>query len=156
MLGLQIADIKDFTNKLFRQEVFDHFLVPEAAFTTTFSIAIDGSSVSEEGKPVCATWGDLRPLAFQIVKGQTLPKGFKIVLRLNEENTNKTLASCGLSYAPEEVAGLFLNIYYENGQIRCTTGASLTVFSLDKTLEKEWGKVICRFLRHHQIPFEEV
>ena len=155
MLGLQIADIKDFTNKLFRQEVFDHFLVPEAAFITTFSIAIDGNSVSEEGKPVCSTWGQLRPLAFQIVKGQTLPKGFKIVLRLNEENTKKTLASCGLSYAAEDVAGLFLNIHYENGKIRCTTGASLMVFSLDRSLEKEWDGVIRRFLRHHQIPFEE-
>ena len=72
MLGLQIADIKDFTNKLFRQEVFDHFLVPEAAFITTFSIAIDGNSVSEEGKPVCSTWGPVSYTHLDVYKRQLL------------------------------------------------------------------------------------
>ncbi len=156
MLGLQMDELKDFTNKLFRQEVFDNFLVPEAVFVTMFSIAIDGNSLSEEVKPVCATWGQLRPLAFQIIKGQTLPKGFKIVLRLSPENTENTLHSWGLPIAPEEVAGLFLNILYEEGKIRCTTGVSLTTFSLDRSLEREWDNVIRRFFRHHQISFSEI
>ena len=155
MLGLQIDDQKDFTQKLFRQDVFDNFLVPEAVFATAFSIAIDGGSLSEEGKPVCASWGQLRPLAFQIIKGQTLPRGFKIVLRLSPENAEKTLQPLGLSIAPEEVAGLFFNILYEEGQIRCTTGVSLTAFSLDRTLEQEWDRMMRRFLRRHQISFSE-
>ncbi len=156
MLGLQIDDIKDFTHKLFCQSVFDNFLVPEAFFSTDFSIAIDGTSLSEEGKPACATWGQLRPLAFQIIKGQTLPRGFKIVLRLTPENTENTLRSLGSPMAPEEVAGLFLNILYEEGKIRCTTGFSLTSFSLDRSLDTAWDQVARRFLRYHQISFSEL
>lgn len=156
MLGFQIDDIKDFTHKLFCQNVFDNFLVPEAFFSTTFSIAIDGTSPSEEGKPSCATWGQLRPLAFQIVKGQTLPRGFKIVLRLTPENVENTLRSLGNPAAPEEVAGLFLNILYEEGKLRCTTGVSLAVFSLDRSLDTAWDQVARRFLRRHQISFSEL
>lgn len=34
MLALNITNLKDFTNKLFIGEVFDHFLVTEASITT--------------------------------------------------------------------------------------------------------------------------
>ena len=156
MLGLQMDDRKDFTNKLFRQEVFDHFLVPEAVFHTAFSIAIDGTGLTEEGTRTCASWGQLRPLAFQIVKGQTLPKAFKIVLRLTPENTERTLRSWGSPVAPEEVSGLFVNILYEEGNIRCTTGVSLSSFSLDRSLDAAWDGVMRRFFRHHQISFSEI
>ncbi|MDY3729762.1 MAG: DUF5721 family protein [Candidatus Choladocola sp.] len=157
MIGLKIADQKDFTSKLFVAETFDNFLLIEAEFVTTFRTSLDGqlSEKAEDGRSY-ALWQQVRPLAFQIIKGKQLPHSFKIVLKLSESNTAKTLSSLGVPLLPEDVGGLFLNIRYENQQIHCITGCSLRTFSLDKTLEKEWDGVICRFLRHHQIPFEEV
>lgn len=156
MIGLKIADIKDFTAKLFVAETFDNFLVTEAEFVTAFRTSLDGhlTEKTEDGREY-VRWQQLRPLAFQIIKGKQLPHSFKIVLKLSEENTANTLASLGIPLSAEEVGGLFLNIRYENQQITCITGCSLRTFSLDRTLEKEWDKVLCRFLRHHQIPYEE-
>ena len=42
MTSLTIADIKDFTGKLFLAEVFDNFLTTEAEFSTTFQVTLDG------------------------------------------------------------------------------------------------------------------
>ena len=157
MTSLTIADIKDFTGKLFLAEVFDNFLTTEAEFFTTFQVTLDGHLLEREKDcpDEYVRWKKIRPLAFQIIKGKQLPKSFHIVFKLAGENVPRTLQSMGVPFTEEDVAGLYLNIRYENHQIYCVTGCSLRTFSLDKSLEKEWDEVIKRFLRHHQIPFEE-
>lgn len=171
MIGLSISDIKDFTNKLFIADIFDNFLVTEASFVTFFSVSLDGRLVKKEEeshreygqeKPGqeksdrdYVLWKQIKPLAFQIIKGKQLPKSFRIVFKLSAENTAKTISSLGLSLSADEVSGLFLNIRYENKQIFCVTGCSMKAFTMDKTLEKEWDQVVRRFLRHHRIPYEE-
>lgn len=157
MTSLTIADIKDFTGKLFVAEVFDNFLMTEAEFSTSFQVTLDGRLLErEEGCPdEYVRWKKIRPLAYQIIKGKQLPKSFHIVLKLASENVARTLTSMGVAFTEEDVAGLYLNIRYESRQIYCVTGCSLHTFSLDRSLEKEWDGVIRRFLRHHKIPYEE-
>ena len=82
MIGLNILDIKDFTEKLFKEETFDNFLVTEADFATSFSVSVDGRIAEPEEEDDFITWRTLRPLAFQIIKGKQLPRSFKIVLKL--------------------------------------------------------------------------
>lgn len=156
MIGLQIADIKDFTTKLFLRETFDSFEVTEAEFVTNFRVAIDGHRTEPEKGQRFAGWSAVRPLAFQIIRGRELPHSFRIVLRLSDANTANTLTSVGLPYTVEDIGGLFLNLRYEHKQITAVTGCSFQTFTLDKTLEQEWDQVIRRFFRHHKIPFEEV
>ena len=61
----------------------------------------------------------------------------------------------GLSYRPEEVGGLFLNLRYMNQALSCCTGTSLNVFDLSKNLDHEWDRMVKEFFRQKGIPFEE-
>jgi len=156
MIGLSIPDLKDFTNKLFREDTFDSFQVMEAAFVTAISVTMQGRLTQPETDREFAAWKDIRPLAFQVIKGNKLPRSFKIILRLSNENAEKTITRLGLPYTLQDVAGFYLNVRYEAGKITCITGCSMNTFTMDKSLEKEWDGVIRKFLRHHQIAFEEI
>lgn len=156
MIGLHIADIKDFTAKLFLKETFDSFELTEAEFVTRFTVTLDGRLTEPADGHEHATWGQVRPLAFQIIKGKELPHSFRLVLRLSDENVAKTVASLGLAVSPEEVGALFFNIHYTHQQITVVTGCSMRTFTLDKTLEKEWDRLARRFFAKQQIPVEDV
>ena len=67
----------------------------------------------------------------------------------------KLLAQAGIPLQAGDVAGLFLNILYAEGKISCTTGTSLKIFTLDKSLDRAWDEMVRRYLRQCQIPFLE-
>ena len=68
----------------------------------------------------------------------------------------KTIASVGSSFQPSEITGMYLNIKYQNQLLSLTTGIAYNVFSTDKTLENEWDKLVMKFLKQHDIPFDEM
>ncbi|MCI8504784.1 MAG: hypothetical protein HFI67_01170 [Lachnospiraceae bacterium] len=165
MIALNIPEKKDFTSKLFLQNTFDSFLVSQASFTTGTSLSIDGRlhrdyftdaewEAMEQHDLV--RWSMLKPLCFQIIRGNRLPEQFKIVFILSHANTQKLLADSRLSFSPEQVGGLFLNIHYEQSSLTCTTGISFTSFLMDKTLEHTWDDMVKRFLKTREILFEEL
>ena len=165
MIALNIPEKKDFTSKLFLQNTFDSFLVSQASFTTGTSLAIDGrlhrdyftdAEWESMEQHDLALWSLLRPLCFQIIKGNRLPEQFKIVFVLSRANTEKFLADSGLSFSPEQVGGLFLNIRYEQGTLTCTTGVSFTSFLMDKTLEQTWDHMVKRFFKTRGIVCEDL
>ncbi|MBO6164180.1 MAG: hypothetical protein J6N77_03930 [Lachnospiraceae bacterium] len=156
MIGLRIADIRDFTSRLFVKDTFDSFELAEAEFVTRYTTTLDGTLTEPQEDHLHATWGQVRPVAYAVIRGKELPHSFRLVLRLSDENVKKTLASLGLSISPEEVGALFLNILYNHEQLTVVTGCSLKTFSLDKTLEKEWDRLARRFFAKNQIPVEEV
>ncbi len=156
MIALQILDIKNFTSQLFLQETFDGFCLEEAEFQTRYTISMDGYLTVPENGRQYAGWDIVRPLAFQILKGRELPHSFHITLRLSDENMKKTLSASGLGVAAEDVGGLFLNLRFDGKNMTAVTGCSQKSFSLDRSLEKEWDRIIRLFLRRHQIPAEEL
>ncbi|MCI8466411.1 MAG: hypothetical protein HFI63_11280 [Lachnospiraceae bacterium] len=165
MIALHLPERKDFTSKLFLQNTFDSFLVSQASFTTGTSIAIDGSLHKDYFTDVewesmeqhdLARWSLLKPLCFQIIKGNRLPEQFKIVFVLSRAGTEKMLFNHGLSFSTEQIGGLFLNIRYEQGTLTCTTGVSFTSFVMDKTLEHIWDDTVKRFFKAREILWEEL
>ena len=164
MIALHIADIKEFTSKLFLHEDFDSFLVSQASFTTGFSVTLDGSLhkdyfTDEQWEAMeqhdLARWSLMRPLCFQIIKGSRLPEQFKIILALSRANTVRLINGGGLSVSPEQVGGLYLNIRYENSRLFCITGVSFASFSMDKTLEHTWDDMVKKILTAKKIAWEE-
>lgn len=165
MIVLNISERKDFTSKLFLQNTFDSFLVSQASFVTGTSIVIDGSLHKDyftdaEWESMeqhdLARWSYLKPLCFQIIKGNRLPEQFKIVFVLSRSNTEKLLLNNRCSFSAEQVGGLFFNIRYGQGTLTCTTGVSFTSFIMDKTLEYIWDDMVKRFLKTREIAFEEL
>ena len=157
MNAYKITDQKVFTTKLFLEEVFDNFLVSEACFITRFSTEINGRTVNpEEGAEEFTDWGTIRPIAYSLIRGKVLPKSIKIVLKLNRENTLRTLEAAGFSGDKAGVSGLYINIRYEEGTFSLVTGTSFATFTPDRSLEGSWSKFVCRFLTASGISFEEL
>lgn len=164
MIALRLPDIKTTTNKLFAAEDFDAFLVSEVSLSTFCSFQIDGripaDYYSDEEQEALIdkqtiAWKQLRPLMFQLIKGNRLPGQFKIVFRLNGHNVEKFVKQTGLPYSAADIGGLFLNIRYHNGNLSAYTGTSLNIFDLSKQLDHEWDRMVKGFFKQRQIPFEE-
>ena len=167
MLALELTDVKDFMNKFLRSEVFDHFLVQEGIIHAAASYVIDGklnddfyteTERQEQGlsNDRFLPYSMLRANFFDLIKGKKAPSSFKVVLMLSHENLIHTLASIGSNYTENDITAICLNIHYQNQQLTLTTGISYRIFSIDKSLEHEWDRLVLHFLRQNEIPFQEV
>ena len=87
--------------------------------------------------------------------GKRLPGSFRLVLQLPRRELEHFLARAQLGLRPEQVQGLYLNIRYEEGMLRCVTGTALNFFTMDKSLETEWDGYVRRFFQEHGIPCRE-
>lgn len=167
MIALQLTDIKNFMNQFLRNEIFDHFLMPEAVITQDISLSIDGhlkkdyfsrEELEEQNLKVgdCLPYAGIRPTLYQLIRGKKTPSYFKIVLMLSPENMEKTLSVSDSGLTANDVAGMFLNVTYQNGSLTLTTGISYKTFTTDQTLNREWDKMIQKFLAKHGIAWDEI
>lgn len=164
MISLKVVDVKAFMGKLLLQTVFDNFLVSEVEVNTANKINIQGAlhtsffSSDElealEGRTY-STWGELRPVVYQLIKGNRTPLSFKIVFILSKRNTEHVLTKNGLPFQYEDLGGLFLNVRFDSNGLYLLTGTSVRVFTLDKTLDLVWEKDVKTFLKYHEIACEE-
>ena len=165
MVALQIQDIKNFMSKLLLSQTFDHFLLIEGSITTFNTFRIDGrlhtdffTEEEHEERRLYdrefSLWKEVKPFCLELIKGKKTPLGFKFTFQLSKENTTKLLTSSGItSIQPENVSGLLLNIRYDNGALNVITATNLSLFTLDKTLERAWGDMVKRFLKQQEISF---
>ena len=167
MIALELTDIKDFMNKLLRTEVFDHFLLQEAVITSSATYTINGQitkgfyteeELSELHLEGCRflPFSMLKTNCFDLIKGKKTPSAFRFVFLLSPHNMEKTIASVGSSYQPSDITGMYINLKYQNQLLSLTTGIAYNIFSVDKTLESEWDKMVIKFLKQHEISFEEI
>jgi hypothetical protein len=163
MISLKIIDVKAFMNCLLIQNVFDNFLLSELELTTYNHFHISGSLNeafynSDEWEQLAgrkySTWGEVKPIAFSLVKGSKLPLSIKIVFLLSSNNVEQVLKRAGQNMKPDDINGLFLNIKFEKGNVTLITGTSIKIFTLDKTLERMWDEDLQRFLKHYEIASE--
>ncbi len=167
MIALELTDIKDFMNKLLRTEVFDHFLLQEAMITSGATYTINGQitkgffseeEIDELHLNGCRflPFSMLKTNCFDLIKGKKTPSAFRFVFLLSPKNMEKTIAAVGSSYTPSDVTGMYINVKYQNQLLSLTTGIAYNTFSTDKTLELEWDKMVMKFLKQHEIAFEEI
>ena len=138
-------------SRLLMKSDFDRYLLREAQIVTFVTFTIDGKmqknfysneEYKDMGKPELVMWQKVRPICFEMIKGSRTPVRFKIVLKLNEEETQKLIEENELSYTLSDVGGLYLNLVYENGDLNCITGTSMNLFTLDKSLEQLWDATV--------------
>lgn len=164
MIALQIDDTKDFTSKLFLQEAFDSFWVVEGSIRTHSTFLLDGhlnrdfysAEELEELKMAeqpYVSWRTLKPQCLDLIKGKKTPLSFKFSFRLSDSNTEKLLIQSGVPFSPADVAGLLLNIRFQEGKVLLTTGTSLRLFTTDKSLDHAWDTMIQKFLKQKEIGF---
>lgn len=167
MVALEINEIGVLINQLLKGGMFDNFLLQEAVISQAFDYTIDGTLngdyYSEEEYEQLGLSGlkyipfsHVRSICLEMIKGKRKPGYFKFVFLLSPKNQASTIIRSGSSFRPEDVTGMFLNLIYKNDILTCTTGISYRIFSLDKTLEKEWDRMVTLFFKQHGIAVEEI
>lgn len=159
MVQYTINSVKNFIQALLCSELFDSYYFSEGQITTFNTYHIDGHLKKEffqdlketEALPDrdYALWKENRGFCFDLIKGKRVPLQFKFVLLLSASQLTALLAQENLPFSPKDIGGCFLNIVYHEGQLTCTSGTSLTAFSLDKSLEQAWDKALGHFLGEH-------
>ena len=117
-----------------------------------------GAGENEGRKPdTYVPWKLLRPHFLSLIRGKSKPHGMRLVLRLAGRNVEKLVRQYDIPLLPEQIGGLFLNINYSNRegteQITVITGTSVTVFTMDRTLEQTWDEMCGKLLTRGGIAF---
>ncbi len=167
MIALKLPEVRVFMNKLLCTETFDNFLLQEAAIQGSISYHIEGTLhkdfYSEEELEQehlnglsFIPYGKVRTQCFDLIKGKRTPSFFKFVLLLSPMNLEKTLQQSASSLTSADVTAAFINLKFQNNSLLLTTGISYRTFTINKSLDHEWDNLIKKFLKNHEIVFEEL
>lgn len=164
MISLTIRDTKTFMSCLLIKETFDPLWLAEASLSTANTYTINGTVnrafyTREEFEALddrrYARWKSIRPFCFQLIKGSKVPSAMKIIFALPDERTQRLIETSGFFCSLSDINGLFINIQYGETGVTVTTGTSLKLFTLDKTLEQAFDQAVRDFLSQAGIPWEE-
>ena len=158
-------DTKKCMNELLLHSGFDSFLFIEGEIVTFSTFRFDGhlkkeffsQDIGDETAHVernFALWKEVREFCFSLIKGKRTPLSFKFVLSLSAPNITHLLEREGLSFSPADVQGLYLNFKYNGTLLTCTTGTSINLVTLDKSLEQAWDKMVQRIFTKQEIPVD--
>lgn len=159
MKNFEIEDVKKYMQDLLTDSRYDSFYMYEVRLKTSLDYYINGrlnhnfyiTDVSEETEDMPDAnqeyiyWKDIKKKVFDLIKGKRLPISFRLILMFNQENVIRLIEMNNIPIAPENVGALFYNIYYENGILQVTTGSSVKVFTLDKTLDHLWDDTVEKY-----------
>lgn len=155
MIAEQIKDVKKFMTLLLIKDTFDEFLINEATITTYNTFHIDGhinrdffneDEFDELKDQHLSYWSKIKPICYSLIKGNKTPLYFKIIFALNREQIKSIVEQNNISINENDINELFFNIKYESGMLTITTGCSLKIFTMDKSLENAFDKYISLFI----------
>jgi len=134
--------------KLLKTAAFDIFEIKNLSVTHFIQFDIDGALLKEgAGEKQYAAWQELKPYVLFFIKGNTKPKKIKIVFSIPKENLQKNIPG---------LAAAFLNMEYENDEVRFITAVSQKEFSLSKEANMLWDEFIQNFFLTNEITVEEI
>lgn len=160
MIALALTDVKECMGKLLLSETFDPFYFIEGEITTFNTFTLDGYlkkdfyDADDAPEREYALWKDVREFCFSIIKGKRTPLSFKFVLGLSDSNIEKLLLQQELDFKPQDVRGLYINLKYDGQKLQCVTGTAMNLFTMDKSLEQAWDKMIQKFFTQKEIKYE--
>lgn len=134
-------NVKAFMAALLKGDVFDKFQLREITICSFASFNICGEKSGDEKGTFCR-WSEIKPYAFDIIKGKRLPELIKVVFSLPPEETGLNL---------KDTSTVFLNITYENDGISCVTGMSMKNFSLDRSAMYAFDEYVGEFFAKNGI-----
>jgi hypothetical protein len=164
MLALTIEDIKSATRELFVGDLFDRFLCTKVVIHQGVDYTIDGKCNLEfydteeqetRAALVYTAWEEIKPIAFQMIRGHRLPLSFQIVLCAAPSSVEKLLKHTPCPLTQDQIEGLFINLHYKDERLTLTTGSSYTVFTMDKSLDHAFEDAVKKLIRTRDIAFRE-
>lgn len=147
-----IDEKTEYLKELFEKEKYDSFYLYEARVKTKLDYYVNGrlnreyfDTEEQADLPEYVEWKDIKQIVYSYIKGKRLPIGFKILLMFNRENILRLLEMNNLPVKTEDVSALFMNVVYEHEALSVTTGTSLKIFTMDKTLEHVWDDTVKKY-----------
>lgn len=164
MIAITIKNLKNFMNQLLLSDAFDRFQVSEVQITTFATFSIDGklhhnfyeSEASKERKEAGQKqilWGDIRNYCFSLIKGKRTPLSFKIIFMFPKDETDMLIAENNTGITSDDIYGLYLNCQFNGETLTLTTGTSLRIFTLEKSLEHAWDRKLQTLLTEQAIDY---
>lgn len=161
MLILTINNIKEFVGKLLSDEYLSSMLLYQAELKNATFLSIDGKinedfydNKEEIPERKYATWEEVKGVFFQAMRGQKLPVSFKVVLMPSPSVTEKIIERYGLNIVASNISAMNLNIYYDRSEMTVTTGTSLKIFSLDRSVDEAWEDYVKKMFTAIGIEYE--
>ena len=165
MLALTISKVRPFMAALLTKDSFDSFLLREGSVTTFCTYTIDGTYQSaffgddetseEAADPPYASWAQLRPHVFDMIKGSRTPLAFRLVFHFPKSLCLALTERSGYRTNADNLNAFFLNLRFKDNLILLTTGSSQTAFPPDRELDRIWDTYIRSFLTRNGLEFEE-
>ena len=164
MISLHILEVKSLMAKLLTNTIFDSFYLKEMDIQTFTNFHISGQfnedfftqeELEIRGDNNVTLWSDVKNIAYAIIKGNKTPLSLKVIFQLSKEDTERMVNELAGKLRLEEIGGLYMNVRFDKGELHIVTGVAIKTFSLDKTLEQEWDMEVKRFLKKHEIMYEE-
>jgi hypothetical protein len=157
MISAKINDIPKFMSLLFSTEVFDGFYLIEENVKTYGTFKIDGRLNPDffdekENIEEFVCWSNMRNPSREIIKGKILPLKLTVLFKMPEEIIKKTFR--GTAYEAATDIQLYMNVHFENGELRIITGTARDTFSLDKEYEKMWDRELTETLSKLGLEYE--
>lgn len=150
MVSFQVLNIKEFMTFLLKGNIFDDFELRQLTIHTFTQYQITGLldkeyftlDEQETMERKYCIWSEIKPFAFQVVKGKKLPSFIKIIFSLEEKKKKEFFPNA---------SALFLNITFKNNIILCITGYSSIQFTMEKTEEYNWDNWMIDFFKQQNI-----
>ena len=143
MFEVANSSIKQVMNQLLKGSAFDCFLVRGAAISTFTKIEISGilekNYLPEDERDPSRNyvyWSEIRPFIFSLIKGGPAPGVLKIIFSATDDEVEAM---------HNNASAMFLNLLYEEGNLKFTTAVGQRSFSLDRTPDDVWDKYIEQF-----------
>lgn len=139
--NIEPSQIKLFMNKLLIENSFDDFELRECTIATKATFSIDGKfnkDWDENENKVFCNWSEIRPLAFEIIKGKQKPLYMKYVFAYSDEKA--------LTFHPNAKA-CFVNIIFKNDVVTVSTGTAQIEFSMNHDLDEVWDSFVSEFFK---------
>ena len=160
MKSFEIEDTNEFMKQLFKLGRYDSFYLYEVRIKSGFDYYINGrinkeyfdsvddmliERIAEKSEDEYVCFGRMKDTILSYIGDNRLPLGMKLILMFNSENVEKLIEMHNLKYDKSQVTGLMFNVYLEKGKICVTTGTSLNVFTMDKSLEHVWDETVEKY-----------
>lgn len=156
MRVVNVTNISKFMGLLFNTETFDSILVAKVSISTYATFDIDGHTNKDffdrdEDTPAdYVTWGTLRPICRDLIKGDRPPVKMSIIGIIPPEKTNQILSNEGYSTEAGRISFL-VNIKYSDASAVITSATSVNTFIPDKSYERIWDGYFERYVNRYPI-----
>ena len=139
--------VKALMERLFHADSFDFWDVRGVNICHFVTMDIDGAKPGADGQQkTYVTWAALKNYIAQFIKGKEKPRHIKIIFSMPRNM---------LADISANAAAAFLNMEYENDEVKFLTAASQKEFSLSKELDALWDEYAKKFFINIGIPVED-